>query len=71
MIYKVEIEVMKEVWSEVQCFVIKIIEIYSLDYFFIIYEENNSKILFVGKKMIVYNVYIEISKQYREIEKKI
>lgn len=62
---------MKEVWSEVQCFVIKIIEIYSLDYFFIIYGENVSKILFVGKKMIVYNVYIEISKQYREIEKKI
>lgn len=62
---------MKEVWSEIQCFVIKIIEIYSSDYFLIVYEENISKILFVGKKMIVYNVYIEISKQYREIEKKI
>lgn len=44
---------MKEVWSEIQCFVIKIIEIYSSDYFLVVYEENISKILFVGKKMIV------------------
>lgn len=44
---------MKEVWSEIQCFVIKMVKIYSSDYFFIIYEENISKILFVGKKMIV------------------
>lgn len=71
MIHKVELEVMKEAWSEVQCSATKITEIHSSDHLLTIYEENTSKILFVGKKMIVQTVHTEISKQHREIEKKI
>lgn len=71
MIHKAEIEVMKEAWSEVQCSATKITEIHSSDHLLAVYEENTSKILFVGKKMIVHNVHTEISKQHREIEKKI
>lgn len=71
MIHKAEIEVMKEAWSEIQCSATKITEIHSSDHLLAVYEENTSKILFVGKKMIVHNVHTEISKQQREIEKKI
>lgn len=71
MIHKAEIEVMKEAWSEIQCSATKITEIHSSDHLLAVYEENTSKILFVGKKMIVHNVHTEISKQHREIEKKI